>query len=420
MENKTYLNLQYIVLCIFAFVLPFSTPTLSYLNFSPTLLAIIGLIWLLGGKFGKKFRQIKTNNALLPFILYISLYLLYLIGALYSENLNFAKKDLLLKLPLLSFPLIIFSMDTSFFTKKHIIFLLKLFVAGNMVAVIASLIHSWVLYLQVPLFSHFHYVEASWFHHPSYASMYYCFSFAIIIYLVLTQSLKKYEKIIGSIALVLFIVEIILLDSRAGILAFCGTVLAYGIYLILKKRINTKTIIIIICLGIALSVTYALLPNNSNRIQSTIKNLEKETFSISDPQKANVRILIWDATTKVALKNLPFGVGTGDIKDELLKQYEIDGYTVPYEENYNAHNQYLQIFTTIGILGILIFLIISILPFWMGFKKENILFIVFGIIICINFLVESMLEKQAGVMFFAFFFSLLYYISQQNIEVKQQ
>lgn len=420
MENKTYLNLQYIVLCIFAFVLPFSTPTLSYLNFTPILLAIIGLIWLLGGKFGKKFRLIKTNNALLPFLSCIGLYLLYLIGTLYSENLNFAKKDLLLKLPLLSFPLIIFSMDTRFFTKERIIFILKLFVTGNIVAAVASLIHSWILYLQEPVFSHFHYVEASWFHHPSYASMYYCFSFAIIIYLILTQSLKKQEKIIGGIGLVLFIVEIILLDSRAGILAFGGTVLAYGIYLILKKRINIKTIVIIIGLGIALIGTYALLPNNANRIQSTIKSLEKETFSTSDPQKANVRILIWDASMEVALKNLPFGVGTGDIKDELLKQYAIDNYTIPYEENYNAHNQYLQIFVTLGILGVLVFLMISILPFWIGFKKGNILFIIFGIIICINFLVESMLEKQAGVMFFTFFFPLLYYISQQNTENQKQ
>jgi O-antigen ligase len=248
--------------------------------------------------------------------------------------------------------------------------------------------------------------------------MYYCFSFAIIAYLMLTQKLKPHENIIGGIGIVLFLLEIILLDSRAGILTFFGIILTYGTYIILKNRINIKTIIIIIFLVIAVIGIYTLRPHDVNRMQMTIEKLGKETFSLSNPDKANVRILIWDAATQVALKNLPLGVGTGDVKDELKKQYETNHYIRAYEENYNAHNQYLQIFATLGIVGFLSFLIILILPFRIGFKNKDILFLVFGIIICINFLVESMLEKQAGIMFFCFFFPLLYYISQQTI--KQQ
>ena len=420
MENKTYLNLQYIVLCIFAFILPFSTPTISYLNFTPTLLIILALVWLLSGHFKDKFQRITINKALLPLLLCAGLYVLYCIGMLYSSNLDFGRKDLLLKSPLLFLPLFFSTVDSGFFTKKRMLFLLKLSLVGNIIAIIASLTHSWILYMEVPSFHHFHYVEASWFHHPSYASMYYCSSFAFVVYLMFTQKLKLYEKIIGGIGLALFIVEIVLLDSRAGILAFCTTILTCGIYIIAKKRINIKTVIIILGLGIALIGAYALLPNNVNRIQSTIKGLEKETFSATNPEKANVRILIWDASATVALKNLPFGVGTGDIKDELKKQYAIDNYSIPYEENFNAHNQYLQLFATLGVLGVLTFLTILFLPFGIGIKKKNILFIIFGIIICINFLVESMLEKQAGVMFFCFFFPLLYYISELNIKSLQE
>ena len=416
MENKTYLNLQYIVLCVFAFVLPFSTPTISYLNYTPTLLGILLLFWLLEADFKRKFQRIKTNHFLLPFLLCISLYMLYILGLLYTSNLDFGKTDLFLKLPLLLFPLIIFTLRSDYFTKNRMMVLLKLFIAGNIVAIVASLIHSSILYMDVPTFYHFHYVCASLFHHASYASMYYCFSFTLVIYLFLTQKLKRYEKIIGGVGFVLFITETVLLDSRAGTLTFFSVILAYGVYIFLKRLINIKTILAAVFLGLVFAGAYALLPNKTNRIQSTVEELKKEPLSTSNTDKNNARILIWDASMTVSLKNLPFGTGTGDVKDELRKQYAIDNYTIPYEENYNAHNQFLQIFATLGILGILAFVAISILPFWTGIKKKNILFIIFGIIIYINFFVESMLEKQVGVMFFCFFFPLLYFIFQQDTE----
>ncbi len=418
-KKTTYLNLQYIILCIFAFVVSFSTPTISYLNFTPTLLGVLALVWLLERNFRARFQRIKTNKMLLPLLLCGGLYLLYAIGMLYSTNLDFGKKDLLLKLPLLFLPLFFSTSDTSFFTKKRMLFLLKLFAAGNIVAIIASLAHSYYLYLQDPSLHAFHYTNASWFHHPSYASIYYCFSFAIILFLIFTDKLKIYEKIIGVIGLILFITEIALLDSRAGILAFGATILVFGTYIFTLRHITIKAIIITTCLAITLIGTYFLIPENINRVQRTIKQFDKGSLSISDPENANPRILSWDATLKIALKNTPFGVGTGDIKDELREEYLKNNYTEPYSENHNAHNQYLQLFATLGILGILIFFIILFLPFGIGLKRKNILFVIFGVIICINFFFESMLEKQVGAMFFCFFFPLLYFLSQQSTENQQ-
>ena len=335
---------------------------------------------------------------------------------LYSNNLSFGLNDIFLKVPLLLFPLIIFSMDMEIWTRKRVSNLLKLFVIGNLIAIIASIIHSCVLYLEYPAFSQFHYINASMFHHPSYASMFYCFSFAIIVYFLLNEKNARWEKVVGSIALIVFSVEIILLDSRAGILAFGFVLLTFGLYIILYKRhLLSKILLILLCTTIALAGTYKFIPKGINRLTSSVKSMDKESFSTSDPQKTNVRILIWDASTKVALKNLPLGVGTGDIKDELLKQYTEEGYKEPYEEQHNAHCQYLQIFATLGIIGIFLFLAIIILPFWTGFTKRNILYLIFGIIITTNFLVESMLEKQVGVMFFCFFFSMMYIISQNKL-----
>ena len=419
MKNK-YSFLLYISLCVVAFVFPFSSPTHPYFNFAPSLLAFCLLICLLDCLFGSgfihKFKQCKENKTLVPLLACSGLYFLYAIGLLYSKNISFGLDDIFLKIPLLLFPLIIFSMDIGLWTKKRIGILLKLFAVGNLVALLVSVFHSWTLYLTEPIFLQFHYENASWFHHPSYASMHYCFSFAIAVYFLLHKETPLWEKIFAGIAIILFSVDIILLDSRAGILAFGFVILAFGLYIIFSKKYGLpKIALFTLCVAITLVGAYKLLPNEFNRIIKTVKVMDKESFSTAKPEQSNVRILIWDATAKVALKNLPFGVGTGDIKDELQKQYLEEGYNEPYEEHHNAHCQYLQIFATLGIIGIAVFLLIIFLPFQKGFAKRNILFLIFGIIISINFLVESMFEKQAGMMFFCFFFSFMFLIAQNQL-----
>jgi len=411
-------NFQLILLCLFAFVMPFSTPNFPYFNMAPSVIALMLLLWLIQGNFSHKFNALKTNKLLLPFIFCTGLYVLYVLGLLYSENLVFGLKDLLLKLPLLLFPFIIFTINSDNWSKKNTQRILQFFVLGNMVTLIISVVHSWTFFRKDAWFYHFHYEEASWFHHPSYASMYYCFSFAIIIYLFLHNKTKLWEKTIGGIGIILFSIEIILLDSRAGIVTFVSILLFYLFYILFfKRKLIPHLLASIVFLSGVFLLSYKLLPPEMNRIQSTISKIQENS---KQPREKDVRLLIWNASFKVGMDNIPFGVGTGDIKKELKKQYEKEEYIVPYEENYNAHNQYLQIFVTLGMAGIIFFLSMMFLIFWIGYKAKNILFILLGIIIGINFAVESMLEKQAGIMFFSFFFVLLYFVSKINTETEKR
>ncbi len=417
MKDKTYSNIQYVLLCLFAFIIPFATPNFPYINLAPSFIALLLLIWLIQGNFSNKFNLLKTNNLIFPFVFCVGLYLLYAIGLLYSKNLTFGLSDLLLKLPLLVLPIVIFTINPDYWSKKQVQTVLKSFVLGNLITLIISVSHSWILFKETSLISSFHYNNASCFHHSSYASMYYCFSFVIIAYLLLNHKTLLWEKIIGGIALILFSVEIALLDSRAGILTFGSILLIYLFYILFfKRKLLPYVFIGVIFIGGALMATYKLLPEEMNRIQRTVNHVKKNYSSDdNNPKDTNVRILIWDASLKVATANLPFGVGTGDIKDELKKQYLEEGYLEPYELNFNAHSQYLQIFATLGIPGIIFLLSIMFSPFGIGCKTKNLLFILFGVIIGINFAVESMLEKQAGVMFFSFFFTILYFISQNQL-----
>ncbi|MFQ3332955.1 MAG: O-antigen ligase, partial [Flavobacteriales bacterium] len=84
------------------------------------------------------------------------------------------------------------------------------------------------------------------------------------------------------------------------------------------------------------------------------------------------------------------------------------------KRGYNFHNQYLQIFGTIGIFGLLLLLYLFTIPFFLFIKKANYLSATFLFIVGASFLTESMLERQAGVSFIVFFFMILVASKYQN------
>jgi O-antigen ligase len=134
---------------------------------------------------------------------------------------------------------------------------------------------------------------------------------------------------------------------------------------------------------------------------------KSEVIDKTTTESSSVRVLIWQAATEIIKDNFIFGVGTGDVKDVLLEKYKEKGMTGALSERLNAHNQFLQTFIALGLPGIILLLSSFIFPFILAFRKKNFIYIVFLVIVFINFLTESMLETIAGVLFYAFFNSLL-------------
>jgi len=88
--------------------------------------------------------------------------------------------------------------------------------------------------------------------------------------------------------------------------------------------------------------------------------------------------------------------------------------TGAYKQRLNVHNQFLETFVGQGILGDIILLLLLIYPFIQSLKKQNYLFALFLLLIGINFLFESMLNRQAGVLFFAFFYSYFIFVEYKE------
>ena len=87
----------------------------------------------------------------------------------------------------------------------------------------------------------------------------------------------------------------------------------------------------------------------------------------------------------VIKKNLFFGVGTGDVKDELIKGYKYYNFQAGFQKQYNCHNQYLQFFVAFGIIGFFVF-IFSIWFVYLSSIKNNWTNLFFLFILSLSFL----------------------------------
>ena len=72
----------------------------------------------------------------------------------------------------------------------------------------------------------------------------------------------------------------------------------------------------------------------------------------------------------------------------------------------NFHNQYVQTFADLGILGFLLVIIMLAINLKNGLAKKDFIHIAFAIVMISLFLTESFLWRQRGVVFFTIFYCI--------------
>ncbi len=404
-RNTIHQNIYLISCLCIAFFLPIA-------RLVPMFIVVMFLNWLIEGDFKNKFRRILTNKFAL---LFISFYLLHIVGLIFTENMDSGLFDLQVKLSLLIFPLIIASKPFGIENKQKIFYT---FIAGCISSIIIMLTRATFLYFSTGE-NHFFYESlSSYLIHPSYFSMY--LNVAIVWLILNIQRYKLSENprmfFLGLFLILLFSIIILMLSSKLGIIT---TVLIYIgfllFYLITRKKYMLGFLGFLI-IGLSIFIVMRFVPIISSRINNAINAVSNPSINEAEVESSAVRLLVWSACNEVVSDNLIIGVGTGDAKDELMKVYKSRGMTGAYAHELNAHNEYYQVFISLGIIGFILLLSILYFPLIFAFRNGNIIYLLFLLIIILNFLTESMFETQAGVMFYAFFNSLLCFQSKNKKE----
>ena len=240
--------------------------------------------------------------------------------------------------------------------------------------------------------------------HPIYMAVGIAWAFILNLYLILKTNKKKTWLVLGLLN-IYFVVILFFLAKMTSIVALIVAVLT--LFYFYKRPVFYKTIPLIFVLVLTLFV----LPSTRRRINE-IRQIEHKNILIKTSTGKHLRILKNSLST--FYKSPFWGYGLGSQKKYLFEEYKHNGEMDLYKDQLSTHNQYLSFLLIGGMILLALYLIMMFISGRIALQTNNYLMIVFIVFFSIVMLTENYLERDAGVVIFALFFSFLNWISFQR------
>ena len=125
-----------------------------------------------------------------------------------------------------------------------------------------------------------------------------------------------------------------------------------------------------------------------------------------------MRLIKWYCAWEIIKEHPITGVGTGDYNQALIEKYNEIDFKKGMVYKYNTHNQFIEEFLKFGVLGGLFFLLFIGFIFYQAIRSKNELLMLSILTVSAFMMVESIFERQHGVVFFSLFISLAYLYPQ--------
>ncbi|MCB0481200.1 MAG: O-antigen ligase family protein [Flavobacteriales bacterium] len=394
-------------------VLAFLMPV--YQKWVPMVMVLIAVNWLAGGKRAFRFSTKPNIGALICMAVF---YIIHVLGMMWTSNTGFGTFDLQVKLPMLLFPIIYLSFD--FFSREDLHKVFWGFIFGSLVAICIGIGNAVFVYNtgESPMLD-FYSEKISPVLHIGYFAMYLNMALVLTLYMILASEKRFYTVKNATLILLsmIFAIAIFLSTSRNQFAVMALIILLLFIYGVVRYRKWLIGVLALLVVWIGISFMFKDIGARESdvhgfqEVADLVKNegkVDKKAF-----ESTSVRVLIWNSAWTLIKENPILGVGTGDIKDELIRLYTENQYEVLIEKRYNSHNQYLQSWAALGPFALLSLLGSLGFGMWVSFKNNNFVYGLFTLIMGVACVTESSLEVQAGVVFYAFFLSL-FAIGTQN------
>ena len=206
--------------------------------------------------------------------------------------------------------------------------------------------------------------------------------------------------------------------SFAGLIFVSFTLFVF-VLIKIYSHFNIKFFLVTIVL-ILIIISSFILWNVKTRTKNTseiVHTIESITDYVKSPKKYILkytgyktgneeRLIMWTATTLEVFQH-PFGVGTGNVDEHLIKRLKLLCQYNMIKKDYNPHNQFLQTGLEIGIFGLLILLFIIFYGLKKAYQTKNWILFILLLNLFFNSLFESMLQRQSGIVFYTFWICLL-------------
>jgi O-antigen ligase len=332
-------------------------------------------------------------------------FLAHVIAAFFSQNGQEALTSIEIKLSFLFLPILVYISGFDVRALKKIVSFFVLSVTISLLVCLARMVYvhfttdkGWITYSEFSLFLH-----------PSYFAMYIVFSLLILFGAPLrlsSNSLLHWFMVM--LVSAIHVTGLFCCASKMGLLAFGALIPVLILVVLLRNRHYLVSAIFVAAaiLGLFLvlrsDMSAAARLRNAFTVAGSAQNIDIKTT-----ESNAVRILIWGEASDLIARKPVLGYTPGDANDRLYEAYKQKGMEGALEHHLNAHNQYLQTTIGLGFLGGILLVVLTLGPVVFGIFRKNGLAVLFGLLIILNFAVESMLQTQAGTLFFVFFFALL-------------
>jgi O-antigen ligase len=384
--------------------------------FLPPFMILWGVFWLVENDFKFKKEMFSGNKVAILFLLFIGFYLWQIAGLLFSHSIDSGFERIFKRLSFLLFPLVLFYPGEKIF--KHINLLIRLFTIATFLFIIYCFVQAfnnsllyqegrWIFNPHPADFDYENFFLGSRFSnpvHPSYLSMYIVLSILISFEALFAKSISLFKRATWLILVLVLLLVLYLLSSRAGFLAAIIIFPCYFFYKFYHKF--SKWLIISSLSGLCLVLI--LIAKTNERISYDFKGISADSIDVAF--KKDVRNMIWKSAFGVIEHNLLLGVGTGDASKELKKEFVKRGYVEGYYDNLNAHNQYFEILLENGIIGLILFISILGYMIFISISDRNLIYGLFIFMMMGFFFFETILNRLAGITFFTLFSFLLIHL----------
>lgn len=381
--------------------------------------AMVLVYGIFAGNYLNFFSRFKSSPT---YILLVLLYLFYLAGMLWTENVSLGWEDLKVKIPLLLFPFLFLILPV---TKSSYNVIRRSLIYGCLTAVFICFIKAMNHFLLNHDLRDFYYTTFSFLLHPTYFTMFVNLALLLLMQLILEDSVvSKTQKWLDVFLLFLFSAVVIVLTARLALLATFFTLTAYTVLEIRRRKMVRQFLPKIIIGGMIIGIMFFFLVKVYNRFTQIANVLEKyENKSVLVDSLNNVgynsttiRIGLLKNGFELFKENPIFGVGTGDLIPESVKRLNDEGLHDLAQKSRGPHNQYLQIAVTLGIFGFILLVLCICWPLVQYIRMKEYLFGSFMAIVMFNAIGDTVL--RASSLYFFAFFGCYFYQYFRNFPIK--
>lgn len=385
------------------------TLAFSFLNLNSVFIMLLSVAWLLEGNFKEKLKSLSGNIA---FFAYAAYFVVLILGIFDADTLSGGWKYLEAEVGLIVLPILLCSVKTERKQLRNIMIMFLVFLTAASLYCLADRTILFFHSRETSIFFYHSLVEPIH-HHAVYFSI---FLFVAAIFLLKEMNtvllgVPKWTRVIW----LFYCVFILILLSSKIVLLFLLAYLAYSVFTDAFRALRNVYKILAVVLLVGIMVTLFEVDNPVKRrfedILTPNTELLKEKFDRATYfNGVEFRLLLWRITYDILKENDAWLMGVGPTKaqDHLDKKYlELDLYAGHDPDRgggyliYNCHNQFLQTSLQSGLFGLVTLLFLYISLMIQAFRTRDQVLIAFMLLlVCFSF-VESVIERQYGVLLIA-------------------